>query len=69
MENPKWGVYDMLLRAKLCKVVCVCVCVCVCIYDKKHFYLNFQSCLRYGIILCGGDSEGNKIFKLQKKAL
>jgi hypothetical protein len=31
-------------------------------------YSNFQSCLRYGIILCGGDNEIN-IFKLQKKVL
>jgi hypothetical protein len=32
---------------------------------KKH-YSNFHSCLRYGIILWGGDSESNEIFKLQK---
>jgi hypothetical protein len=31
------------------------------------YYSSFHSCLRYGIILWGGDSEGNKIFKLQKK--
>jgi hypothetical protein len=32
-------------------------------------YSNFHSCLEYGIILWGGDSECNNIFKLQKKAL
>jgi hypothetical protein len=33
------------------------------------YYSNFHSCLRYGIILWGGDSLSNKIFKLQNKAL
>jgi hypothetical protein len=32
---------------------------------RNIYYLNFHSCLRYGIILLGGDSESNKIFKLQ----
>jgi hypothetical protein len=33
------------------------------LYDKKHFYYsNFQSCLRYGIMLWSGDKESNKIF-------
>jgi hypothetical protein len=36
---------------------------------KNIYYANFQSCLRCGIILCGGDNESNNIFKLQKKVL
>jgi hypothetical protein len=36
---------------------------------RNIYYSNFHSCLRYGIILWGGDSESNKIFKLKKKAL
>jgi hypothetical protein len=36
---------------------------------RKIYYSNFHSCLRYGIILWGGDNESKTIFKLQKKAL
>jgi hypothetical protein len=36
---------------------------------RNVYYLNFHLCLGYGIILWGGDSESNKIFNLQKKAL
>jgi hypothetical protein len=39
-------------------------------YMKSNiYYSNFDSCLRYGIILWGGASESNNTFKLQKKAL
>jgi hypothetical protein len=36
---------------------------------KNIYFSNFESCLRYGIIIWGGDNESNKIFKLQKKVL
>jgi hypothetical protein len=32
------------------------------LYDKKHYYLDFQSCLRYGIALWGGYNESDNIF-------
>jgi hypothetical protein len=34
---------------------------------RNIYYSNFQSCLRFGILLWGGDNES--IFKLQKKVL
>jgi hypothetical protein len=33
--------------------------------DKKHVLSKFKSCLRYGVILWGGDNESNTIFNLQ----
>jgi hypothetical protein len=45
------------------------VSISVNLYIRNIYYSNFHSCLRYGIILWGGDSGSNKIFKLQKKAL
>jgi hypothetical protein len=36
---------------------------------RNIYFSNFESCLRYGFILWGGDNESNTIFKLQKKVL
>jgi hypothetical protein len=36
---------------------------------RNIYYSNFQSCLRYGVILWDGDNKSNRIFKLQKKIL
>jgi hypothetical protein len=36
---------------------------------RNIYFSNFDSCMRYDIILWGGDNESNKIFKLQKKVL
>jgi hypothetical protein len=36
---------------------------------RNIYFSNFESCLRYGIILWGRDNESNKIFKLKKKVL
>jgi hypothetical protein len=35
---------------------------------RNIYFSNFESCLRYGIILWGGD-KCDKLFKLQKKVL
>jgi hypothetical protein len=71
-ENLKWGAHALLLRSKLCKVVYVMKTLKETIspYVIRNIYFpNSGSCLRYGIILWGGDNESNKIFKLQKKVL
>jgi hypothetical protein len=34
-----------------------------------YYFSNFESCLRYGNILWGGDKESKNIFKLQKRVL
>jgi hypothetical protein len=39
------------------------------VYDKKYVLSKFESCLRYSIILWGGDNESDELFKLQKKVL
>jgi hypothetical protein len=68
-ENLKWGAYVRLLRAKLCKVVCrmktwkETMNPCMI---RFFFFSNFESCLRYGIMLWGGVNERNNIFELQK---
>jgi hypothetical protein len=36
---------------------------------RNIYFSNFESCLRYGIILFGGDKESKNIFKLQKRVL
>jgi hypothetical protein len=36
---------------------------------RNIYFSNFESCLRYDIILWGGDKESKNIFKLQKKVL
>jgi hypothetical protein len=37
------------------------------IHDKSHLFSNFESCLRYGIILWGGDKESKNILKIAKE--
>jgi hypothetical protein len=36
---------------------------------RNIYFSNFESYLKYGTILWGGDNESNNIFKLQKKVL
>jgi hypothetical protein len=36
---------------------------------RNIYFSNFESCLRYGIILWGGDNDCDKLFELQKKVL
>jgi hypothetical protein len=36
---------------------------------RNIYYLNFQSCVRNGISLWGGDKESNEMFTFQKKII
>jgi len=36
---------------------------------RSIYFANFHSCLRYGILFWGGDSQSTKVFKLQKKVV
>ena len=36
---------------------------------KSIYFANFHSCLRYGILFWGGDSQSTKVFKLQKQVV
>jgi hypothetical protein len=36
---------------------------------KSIYYSKLQSCLKYGIIFWGGESENISIFKLQKRVI
>ena len=38
-------------------------------HDLEHYYANFQSGLRYGIMFWGGDKKCTKIFRLQIKVI
>jgi hypothetical protein len=61
-----------ILRAKLCKVVCMIKTLkeTMSPYMIRNIYFsNFESCLQYGIILWGGHNDCDKLFKLQKKVL
>jgi hypothetical protein len=71
-ENLIWGAHARSLRTKLCKVLYTMKILkeTMSPYMIRNIYdSNFHSCLRYGIILWGGDNENNTIFKLHKKAL
>jgi hypothetical protein len=71
-ETLKWCTHARILRAKLFKVVYM-----VKILKEKMsqymiriiYFSLFESCLRNGIILWGGDRESNRIFKLQEQVL
>jgi hypothetical protein len=72
IENLKWCAHARFLKAKLCKVVYMVKTLkeIMSPYMTRNIYFsNFESCLRYGIILWGGDKESKNIFKLQKRVL
>jgi hypothetical protein len=71
-ETLKWCAHVRVLKAKLCKVVYVVKVLkeAMSPYMIRIIYFsNFDSCLRNGIILWGGDRVSNSIFKLHKCVL
>jgi hypothetical protein len=38
------------------------------LYGQKHYYSNFESCLRYAVILWGGDNESNNILYCKRRS-
>jgi hypothetical protein len=58
-ENLKWCAHARFLKAKLCKVVYMVKTLkeTMSPYMIRNIYFsNFESCLRYGIILWSGDN-------------
>jgi hypothetical protein len=71
-ETLKWNAHVRVLKAKLCKVIYMVKILKKTLspYMLKFFYFsNFESRMRYGIILCGGDRVSHSIFNLQKRVL
>jgi hypothetical protein len=71
-EKLMWGSHAQSLRTKLCKVVYMMKILKETMSPyviRNIYYSNSHSRLRYGTKLLDQDSENNKMFKLQKKAL
>jgi hypothetical protein len=71
-ETLKWNAHVRVLKAKLCKVIYMVRILKETLspYMIKIFYFsNFESCMRYGIVLLGGDRVSHSIFKLQMRVL
>jgi hypothetical protein len=71
-ETLKWCAHARVLEAKLCKVVYMVKLLketMIPYMIRIMYFSNFESCLRYGFILWGGDRASDRIFKLQKHDL
>jgi hypothetical protein len=71
-ENLKWCAHVRFFKAELCKVVYMVKTLKETMSPyiiRNIYFLNFESCLRYGIILWGGDKESKNIFKMQRVIL
>ena len=71
-ETLKWCAHAQFLKAKLCKVIYMVKILkeIMSPYMIKIIYFsNFESYMRNGILLWGGDGESKSIFKLQKQVL
>jgi hypothetical protein len=71
-ENLKWDAHTRVLRAKLCEVVYMIKTIKETMSPymiRSIYFSNFESCLRYSVILWGGHNDCDKLFKLQKKVL